>query len=135
MARIRSGAGNANRNQQPQPQVMEQVPIAEAAPEPITMAGVQAMIHTMMAEQREEIRKILLNNRSEPSMPVEQPELNDGQLEEGNYSRSGGQTEPLVDRRNNQEEGVEKNGCKYKDFMTCKPSTFTRKEDPVGVMD
>ena len=38
-------------------------------------------------------------------------------------------------RRINQGDGVERNECKYKDFMTCKPSTFTRKEDPIGVMD
>ena len=46
MARTRSGAANANGNkdQQPQPQVVEQVPVVEAAPEPMTMAGVQAMI-------------------------------------------------------------------------------------------
>ena len=50
MARTRSGAGNANRNQQPQPQVVEQVPIVGAAPEPITMAGVRTMIQTMLAE-------------------------------------------------------------------------------------
>ena len=77
MARTRSGAGNANRNQQPQPQVVEQVPIVGAAPEPITMAGVRTMIQTMLAEQREELRQMLLNDRDEPSVPVEQRELND----------------------------------------------------------
>ena len=109
MEKTRSGAGNANRNQQPQPQVMEQVSVAEAAPTPITMAGVQAMIQAMMADQREEMRQLLLNNRSAPSMPVEQPELNEGQSEEGNYSRSVGLYDPLVVRRNNQEDEVERN--------------------------
>ena len=82
MARSRSGARNPNRNQQPQPQVVEQVSIAGAALELITMARVEAMIHAMMDEQREEMRQLLLNNMSEPSMPVEQPELNDDQSEE-----------------------------------------------------
>ena len=68
MARTRSGAGNANRNKQPQSQVVEQVPIAEAAPEPITMARVRAMIQKMMAGQREEMRQLLLNNMGEPSV-------------------------------------------------------------------
>ncbi|XP_052622666.1 glycine-rich protein 2-like [Lactuca sativa] len=72
------------------------------------MAGVKAM----MVKQREEMRQLLLNNKSEPSIPVKQPELNDDQSEEGNYSRSVGQTEPLVVRRNNHEDGVERNGCK-----------------------
>ena len=42
MARTRSGVANANgnRDQEPQPQVVEQVPVVGAAPEPMTMAGV-----------------------------------------------------------------------------------------------
>jgi len=50
MARTRSGVANANgnRDQEPQPQVVEQVPIVGAAPEPMTMAGVQAMILMML---------------------------------------------------------------------------------------
>ena len=73
--RTQSGLGNTDRNrkQQPYPQGIEQVPIVEVAPEPVRMAGVQAM----MVEQREEMRQLFLNNRGEPTMPVEQPELND----------------------------------------------------------
>ena len=58
MAKTQSEAGNANenRNQRPRPQVIEQVPIVEVAPEPVTMARVQAMIRTMMVQQREEMR-------------------------------------------------------------------------------
>ena len=56
---------------------MGQVPILEAAPKPITMAGVKAMIQVMIAEQREEMRQQLLNIRNESSMPIEQTELND----------------------------------------------------------
>ena len=58
---------------------MEQVPMAGATPEPITMAGVQAMIQTMMTEQREEMRQILLiygGLRSELSnRPIEEMSL------------------------------------------------------------
>ena len=60
-----------------------------AAPKAITMVRVQAMIQDMMAEQWGKMRQMLLN-RDEPTMPVEQPELNEGQLEEGNYSRTVG---------------------------------------------
>ena len=58
MARTRSGAANANgnRDQQPQPQVVEQVPVIGVAPEPMTMAGVQAMMQMMLDRQMEETR-------------------------------------------------------------------------------
>ena len=50
MARTRSAAGNANGNRN-QPPVIQQIPIViEDVPEPITMAGVQAMIHAMLGE-------------------------------------------------------------------------------------
>ena len=65
------------------------------------------------------MRKMLLNNKDEPSMPVEKSGLNDGQSEEGSYCRTVGQAELPVIRRNNQDEGVKRNGCKYKDFITC----------------
>ena len=48
--------------------MVEQVPIVEVAPEPITMARVRAMIQKMMAGQREEMRQLLLNNMGEPSV-------------------------------------------------------------------
>ena len=53
MARTRSRVGNTNRNRN-QPPVIQQIPVVvEDVPEPITMAGVQAMIQTLLAEQRE----------------------------------------------------------------------------------
>ena len=88
MARTRSGVRNANGNRNQQPLVIEQIDVVvEATPKPITMAGVQAMIRAMLAEQREEMRWMLHENRDEPTMPIEQPELIPEQSEEGNYSR------------------------------------------------
>ena len=92
----------------------------EVAPEPIMMEGVRAMIWAMMAEQREEMRKILLHNRDEHTILVEQPKLDEGQLEEWNYSMIVSQAKPPVVRRNNQDERIERNECKYKDFTNCK---------------
>ena len=81
MARTRSGAGNANGNRN-QPPVIQQIPVVvEDVPEPITMAGVQAMIRAMMADQREEMRQMLHGSYDEPTMTVEQPELKDRQSE------------------------------------------------------
>ncbi|XP_052621088.1 uncharacterized protein LOC128126933 [Lactuca sativa] len=70
------------------------------------------------------------NQQPEPRVIERAPEL-----EEGNYSRTVSQAEPQVVRRNNQDEGIERNRCKYKDFTNFKPSTFTGKEDPIEVMD
>nr|KAJ0213759.1 hypothetical protein LSAT_V11C400190290 [Lactuca sativa] len=57
VAITRSGAANANgnRDQQPQPQVVEQVPVVGAAPEPMMMAGVQAMMQMMLDRQRDNV--------------------------------------------------------------------------------
>ena len=66
---------NTNGNQQPQPQVIERAPKVASTPEPIMMAGVQAMIQAMMVEQREEMRQMLLNNSDKPILPIVQPEL------------------------------------------------------------
>ena len=52
------------------------------------------MIQTMMDEQREEMRQMLRNNRNEPTTPIMQPDLNEKQSEEGNYSRIVSQAEP-----------------------------------------
>ncbi|KAL7582700.1 hypothetical protein Lser_V15G42899 [Lactuca serriola] len=134
MVRTRSGFGNANGNRQLEPRVIKRAPEVLVAPEPISMAGVQAMIRAMMAKQREQMRQMLLN-RDEPTVPIVQPELNEGQSEEGNFNRTVSQTEPPVVRRNNQDEGIKRNGRKYKDSTTCKPSKFIGKEDPIGVMD
>lgn len=68
-------------------------------------------------------------------MPIVEPELNEGHSEEGYYSRTVSQAKPQIFIGNNMDEGVDRNGCKYKNFMTCKPSCFTRKKEPSGVMD
>ena len=60
-----------------------------------------------MAEKREEMRKMLLNNINEPPMPVKQPKLNGGQSEEGNYSRTVSEVEPPIKRRNNMEREID----------------------------
>ena len=72
MARTRSGVANAigNRDQEPQPQVVEQVPVVGATLEPMTMAGVQAMIRAMLAKQSDEMRQMLHDNRDEPIIPL-----------------------------------------------------------------
>ncbi|KAL7591377.1 uncharacterized protein LOC111880758 [Lactuca sativa] len=114
---------------------MEQVPIVGAAPEPVTMAGVQAMIQAMMVKQREEMRQLLLNNRSEPSMPVEQPELNDEQSEEGNYSRTVSQAEPTVAERNNPKREINRDGRMYKNFLGAKLPSLAGSPKPVEIMD
>ena len=58
--------------------MIEQIPIVVDALELVIMAGVQAMIQAMLIEQREEMRQMFHENRNEPTMPIEQPELNDG---------------------------------------------------------
>ena len=58
MVRTRSGVGNTDENRN-QPPVIEQIPVVAAAPEPITMAGVQMMIQTMLDRQIEETRCLL----------------------------------------------------------------------------
>ena len=70
MARTRSGNVNANGGRN-QPPVVQQIPVVEeVAPEPVTMAGVQAMIRAMLAEQREEMRQMFHENRDEPTIHV-----------------------------------------------------------------
>lgn len=68
-------------------------------------------------------------------MLIEQPELNERHSEGGNFSGTVGQANQILVRKNHQEGGIDGLGCKYKDFLTCKPSTFTGKEDPIVVMD
>ena len=100
MARTRSGVGNANGDRNQQPLVAEQIPVVVTAPEPITMVGVQAMIQMMLDRQMEETRRLLQQNREERTVPIEQPELNDGQSEGENYSGTIGQANPPIVRRN-----------------------------------
>ena len=111
MVRTRSGVGNAdeNRNQVP---VIEQIPVMAAAPEPMTMAGVQVMIQAMLNNQMEETRRLIRQNREELSIRVEEPEVNGGHSEGGNYSGTVGQANPPIVRRNNQDGGNDGRGCK-----------------------
>ena len=67
MARTRSGNVNANGNRN-QPPVIEQIPVVVAAAEPITMAGVQAMIQAMLDRQMEETKRLLQQNREEATI-------------------------------------------------------------------
>ena len=83
----------------------ERVSVVAVAPEPITMAGVQAMIQMMLDHQIEETRCLLQQDTDEPVMPVEQPELNIEQSDEGNYSQTVSQAEPRVGRRNHHHGG------------------------------
>ena len=85
MARTRSENVNANGNRD-QPPVIEQILVVVAAAEPIAMAGVQAMIQAMLDRQMEETKRLLQQNREEETIQIEQPELNEGQTEEGNCS-------------------------------------------------
>ena len=134
MVRTRSGVGNAdeNRNQVP---VIEQIPVVAAAPEPMTMAGVQVMIQAMLNNQMEETRRLIRQNREELSIRVEEPEVNGGHSEGGNYSGTVGQANPPIVRQNNQDRGNDGRGCKYKDFMASKPPCLSGSPTPVQVMD
>ena len=100
MVRTRSGVGNADENRN-QPPVIEPIPVVAAAPEPITMAGVQLMIQTMLDRQMDETRRLLQQNREELSIRVEEPELNEGHSEGGNFSGSVGQANPPIVRQDN----------------------------------
>ena len=106
MVRTRSGLGSGN--QQPEPQVIEHEPEVVATPKPIMMAVVQAMIQIMLDSQMEGIRRLLQHNKDEPTMPVEQPEMNFEQSDEGNYSQTVSQMEPLMVRRNNPERRIDR---------------------------
>ena len=88
-----------------------------------------------MAEKREEMRQILRNNWYEPTILVVQPNMDEEQSEEGNYSRTASQDELCVIRRNQPIEGDDGCGCKYKDFMTSKPLSLYGSPTSVRVMD
>ena len=56
------------------------------------------MIQTMLDRQMEETRRLLQQNLEELSLRVEDPELNEGHSEGGNFSRSVGQANPPIVR-------------------------------------
>lgn len=123
MVRTLSGLGIDNENCQSEPHVIECAPEAASIVEPVTMV----MIKSFLVVQKEEMRQFIQENRREPSVLVVQPELNEGKSEERNYSGTMSQVEPQVIRRNDTNEGADRNECKYKDFINFKPSSFTRK--------
>ena len=51
-------------------------PVASPALEPITMAGLQAMMKDMLDRPMEETRQLLRENKDERTAPVVQSELN-----------------------------------------------------------
>ena len=63
-----------------------------------------------MVNQKEEMRKILLCNRDEPTMLVVQPKLNEELSEEGNYNRIVSQVGPRVVRRNDPDKRIDRDG-------------------------
>ncbi|XP_023729218.1 uncharacterized protein LOC111876887 [Lactuca sativa] len=64
--RSRFGSGNP----QPEPPVIEHVPEVAAAPRPITMAGVQAMVRIMLDQQMDETMRLLQRSKDELTVPV-----------------------------------------------------------------
>lgn len=99
------------------------------------MAGVQAMIQAMLDRQMEETRRLLQQNPEEATIRIEQPELNEGQTEEGNYSGTVGQANPPIVRQNRQDGENDGRGCKYKDSMASKPPSLSGSPTPVEVMN
>ena len=113
--------------------MIERAPEVVAAPEPITMVGVQAMIWAMMVKQREEMRKLLLN-RDQPTVPIVLPELNEELSEDGNYSHIVSQVGPRVVRRNEPDRRIERYGCMYKNFLGAKQPSLYRSPETVEIM-
>ena len=70
MVRTRSELGNDNH--QPESRVIERAPEVAVAPEPITMAGVHAMIQMMLDRQMEETWLLLQRNKDELTMHIGQ---------------------------------------------------------------
>ena len=134
MARTRSRAGNANRNRN-QPPVIDQIPVVVAAPEPITMARVQAMIQMMLDRQMEETGRLLQQNREEATILIVQPKLVPKQSEEGNYTRPVSQAGTQGERRNGPEKGNGMDGQMYKNFLSAKPPSLLGSPKPVEIMD
>ena len=99
------------------------------------MAGVQALMQAKLDWQIEETRRILRENKDEPIAPVVQPNLNEEQSEEGNYSWIVSQVEPRVVRIKQPNGGNNGYVWKYKDFRASKPLSLTGNPTLVEVMD
>ena len=74
MVMTHSGLENDNKSCWPEPQAIEHAPKAISVVERVIME----MLRTMFAEQKEEMRQLIRENRREPTVPVEQLELNEG---------------------------------------------------------
>lgn len=135
MARTRSGNVNTNGDRNQPPVVQQILVVEEVAPEPVTMAGVQAMIQAMLAEQREEMRRMLHENRDEPTIHVEPTEPVPEQSEEGNYSRQVSQVGTQGERRDVLEGRNNKDGRMYKNFLGAKPPSLSGCPKPIEIMD
>ena len=135
MERTRSGNVNANGGRNQPPVVQQILVVEEVAPEPVTMAGVQAMIQAMLAEQREELRRMLHENRDEPIIHVEPTEPVPEPSEEGNYSRQVSQVGTQGEQRDGPEGRNNKDGWMYKNFLGAKPPSLSGSPKSAEVMD
>ena len=70
MVTTQSGIGSGNL--QPKPQVIEHAPEVTAAPVPITMARVHAMVWIMLDQQMQETRRLLQQTKNKLTVPVRQ---------------------------------------------------------------
>lgn len=71
----------------------------------------------MLDEHIKEIRKLFQGNRKNTTLVIE-PLLNEGQSNEGDYI---GNVELSMVRKNDSEKQVNKEGCKYEEFMASQP--------------
>ena len=128
MVRTRSGLGNDNG---PWCGVIEHAPEAVLVVEPFTTSRVQAMMRSIMAEQREEMRRLLHDIGREPTTPVVQLNLNKEQSEEGNYNWTVSQAETRLVWRTNPDRRAGQDGCKYKDFKGSNPPSLSGSRTPI----
>ena len=66
---------------------------------------------------------------------VDELVLNGRKSKEGSYNRTVDQDEPQKVKRNNHDEGIERNESKYKDFMASKPPSISGSPTLVEFMD
>lgn len=71
----------------------------------------------MLAKQKVEAIQLLQGYRREVTTPIMELVLNEHQPKEGNYSKVVDHTESQRGRMKNSELEINRNGCKYKDFM------------------
>ena len=134
MVNMRSGLGNNT--------VGNELPENHPTPRegPMTREEITIMMQTLLAQQREETRLLLEQHvaRGAPRIPGnhgrnhdEEDRENGGDRQSESASRRG----LTHDQRTHGDEGFDGIGCKYKDFMTCRPSTYSGVAKPVVVMD